>query len=56
MVTYPLAFVPAKCKRLHFEDSVRTVRRLPTTEGLAKSVLYEGEGTLEPGPVAEKET
>ena len=56
MVTYPLAFVPAKCKRLHFEDSVRTVRRLPTTEGLAKSVLYEGEVTLEPGPVAEKET
>ena len=42
--------------RLHFEDIVGTVGRSPTTEGLAKSVLYVGEVTLEPGPAAEKET
>ena len=41
---------------MHFEDIVGTDGRSPTTEGLAKSVLYVGEVTLEPGPAAEKET
>ena len=40
---------------MHFEDIVGTVGHSPTTEGLAKSVLYVGEVTLEPGPAAEKE-
>ena len=42
--------------RLHFEDIVGTIGHSRTTEGLAKSVLYVGEVTLEPGPAAEKET
>ena len=52
------SFCPCKVQAVAFwlENIVGKIEHSPTTEGLAKSVLYVGEVTLEPGPKAEKET
>ena len=59
IVTYPFAFVPVH----HLSDSYfqnvndfehNIVRRIPIAEGLARSVLYVGDVSFDPGAAAGK--